>query len=481
MAGELPAAPVPEAVPQAPVAPFLGNVWAQNFEDVNGRPPSQADFMPAAAAGPGSIQPPPPVPFMPSHGEAPPPVDPVMFASHAPADWSPPQFQQAAGAMRSPMSGIAGEIGQVQKFGERAANQQFEADRQRAADTLSATEQYTRQISEQQAARQKAWSQVESEYNNAVKDLQGSRIDANRVWSSKSTGDKVGAMVGMVLSGIGSGVTGQPNLAVQLLQKQIDNDIDAQKAEMGKKTNLVSMMFQKFGNVDAADAAARLYLGANLEAQLKSAAARAGTPEAMAKMNATLAGIHQNLLPLKMQLAQFQFSMSLMQQGGGLPGNYIPTSSAPPMLSAPSLEGVAKQRQELMERTIPGPGGKLLVAYDSASAQKARDRLSGAAGFEDALGKLQTFGGNKVVPFSTDNANYKRLLKGAAVEYSRMMKGGIPTEGEVEEAEKVLVGPIESAIRGKASWQPVADILHGQRGSIWSTYAGLPAVQTRAR
>ena len=46
---------------------------------------------------------------------------------------------------------------------------------------------------------------------------------------SKALGNKLLAGIGLALSGIGSGLTGQPNLAMDMLQKTIDRSIEAQK------------------------------------------------------------------------------------------------------------------------------------------------------------------------------------------------------------------------------------------------------------
>ena len=52
---------------------------------------------------------------------------------------------------------------------------------------------------------------------------------------SRALGNKLLAGIGLVLSGIGSGLTGQPNLAMEMLQKTIDRSIDAQKQTFANK------------------------------------------------------------------------------------------------------------------------------------------------------------------------------------------------------------------------------------------------------
>jgi hypothetical protein len=56
-----------------------------------------------------------------------------------------------------------------------------------------------------------------------------SKIDPQRMLHNMNTGGKILTGIGMILSGMGSGTTGQPNLAMGVLNKAIDADIDAQK------------------------------------------------------------------------------------------------------------------------------------------------------------------------------------------------------------------------------------------------------------
>ena len=74
------------------------------------------------------------------------------------------------------------------------------------------------------AERQKKLQDQIIEEDNELKS-----IDPDRFWNDKSTGQKVMATIGLILGGIGSGLTGQPNAALQVLQNQIDKDIESQK------------------------------------------------------------------------------------------------------------------------------------------------------------------------------------------------------------------------------------------------------------
>lgn len=66
-------------------------------------------------------------------------------------------------------------------------------------------------------------------------------IDPNRFWNDKSTGSKVASIFGMLLSGIGAGLSGQKNFAIEALDRAVDKDIDAQKNDQSKSLNAWKM------------------------------------------------------------------------------------------------------------------------------------------------------------------------------------------------------------------------------------------------
>lgn len=67
------------------------------------------------------------------------------------------------------------------------------------------------------------------------------QIDPERYWNNKSTGSKITAGLGLLLSGMGSGATGQTNLAYDHIKDSINKDIEAQKADQSKNMNLWKM------------------------------------------------------------------------------------------------------------------------------------------------------------------------------------------------------------------------------------------------
>ena len=61
------------------------------------------------------------------------------------------------------------------------------------------------------------------------------------LFANESTLDQIGTVFGLLLGGIGSGLTGQPNAALMKMNKIIENDLDAQKATVSNKMNFLKL------------------------------------------------------------------------------------------------------------------------------------------------------------------------------------------------------------------------------------------------
>ena len=69
---------------------------------------------------------------------------------------------------------------------------------------------------------------------------QAAQIDPDNYVKNMGVGQKTITALGMALSGIGSGLTGQPNLAFQALQTNINRDIAAQQQNFMNQSNILS-------------------------------------------------------------------------------------------------------------------------------------------------------------------------------------------------------------------------------------------------
>lgn len=148
---------------------------------------------------------------------------------------------------------------------EMAINQASMKERQPILDAMEATMKLT-QANLQEKMRQ---------YDQLAQDIASNKIDPQHYWSTRDSNAKMRAGIGILLSGL-SGA--KNNMAMEVIQKNIDRDIDAQKANLGKKQTLLADNLKIQGNIIAAEAATRAQYEAVLQGKLAQVAAKLGNP-----------------------------------------------------------------------------------------------------------------------------------------------------------------------------------------------------------
>ncbi len=112
---------------------------------------------------------------------------------------------------------------------DRAAAMDFAAKREKASlDNLNAIKSNVDAHVAADAATQKQSDAILAE---AIR-LGATKVDPDRWWGSRNTGQKIAGILAAVLGGLVSGRTGGPNQGLQMIQQAIDRDIDAQKADL---------------------------------------------------------------------------------------------------------------------------------------------------------------------------------------------------------------------------------------------------------
>ncbi len=66
--------------------------------------------------------------------------------------------------------------------------------------------------------------------------------------ADKHTLGRIGTMFGMLLGGIGSGLSGQPNILMGMMDKEIDRDLDAQQKSKSNAQNLYNLASQRISS-----------------------------------------------------------------------------------------------------------------------------------------------------------------------------------------------------------------------------------------
>jgi hypothetical protein len=308
-----------------------------------------------------------------------------------------------------------------------------------AAKAKFAGEELNRQAidrNHQEDLRQQALGEVTAEGDRLRKDILDSKIDPHRLWNSKGGGEQAMSLVGILLSGIGSGLTKQPNLALEVINKAIERDINAQTADLGKKENALASLHQKYGNLQMAQQALRISQGEVYKMKLDAGLAQLGEGAEKAKGALMAAQAGTALAQMKDQFAQqlgmmrYQLSMVQSMTGGGGQGySYGAGNSPVPKKWGP--EGSMEAAREAQGQTFHLPNGEKALASSPKAAEDAKPIMRAAGAFQEVLGRLRSG--------SLGPVEVARETDAARAELAILIGNGQAT-GETQEQAKNIVG-----------------------------------------
>ena len=308
-----------------------------------------------------------------------------------------PQFQMPTAASVNPLTALASapqvapvvEAPQAPSMPKTEQPQQAAPEQQGAvpANPLMAEANIQGKIARDQAAEYKAAAErqqaVEVEYNNRLTNLDAERnsivksindnpIDAQRYMGSMGTGGKISTAIGLILGGIGGGLQGgRPNVALEFLQKNIDNDIREQEANKRSKENLLAHLERQYGNEGTAKAMLQSTLQTQLANKVNEAALKSGDKLAMARAQQVTQQLMSAANAPLMEAAKEQTFNAALQSGKDF-------SELSPHMSE-------KQRS----RAVPGMG----LARDEMSARKLNEEIIPAyQGSKLGIQELKNFG-----------------------------------------------------------------------------------------
>lgn len=161
-------------------------------------------------------------------------------------------------------------------------------------------------IADQKALEKSAHEQyntIVGELKQVTEDIKAGHIDPSRVWDNKSSMGKVSTAIGIMLSGIGSGLSGQSNMAMDVLNKEIDRDIDAQKANISNKNNMLHALSQQMGDLRQGTEMLRAIKLGVVADEMRLAAAKTNDPMAKATMLKSIGDLQMKAAEITSKLA----------------------------------------------------------------------------------------------------------------------------------------------------------------------------------
>jgi len=219
------------------------------------------------------------------------------------------------GAFKMMESGIANKAA--------AEAQGFQAQQQAIQDNMEQMRQFN------MTSQQEAWNK-RVELDNMMDEMKSQKIDPNRLWASRDRGSRVLAGLSLILGGIGAGLTHGPNLALEQMNRLVDQDIDAQKTDINNKHTLYNMNLKRYGDQLMADQSTRLQMNQMMQFQVQAAMAKANSAGAMAAGQQMLGQLKMQQADTAMKFGVLMAKHKIMGAGTGEGG--IPVVAEPAQL-----------------------------------------------------------------------------------------------------------------------------------------------------
>jgi hypothetical protein len=270
-------------------------------------------------------------------------------------------------------------------------------------------------------------AELEAQYDTARKEAAGEKVNPDQWWSSRNGGQKGMMLLAVALGGFNEGFTrGRlKNTALQIMNREIDRDIDAQKSNIAKKRGERQEMLGIMGNLQgrikderAVEMNTRIMLQQDMGRRMQQAAMKVQDPILRGQMMMASAAIQEDTLVKKNQAYMSRQATT------------VKTSS---WRQAPN---------PLMRAAAAGkvPPSKFLEAFASA-----RD---GYQLFSKAAGKLKDLGGygyiSRYMP-GTESARIRdNYLVPLAVSLRKMRETGVMTEPDFQRYKRILDSPFAS-------------------------------------
>lgn len=166
----------------------------------------------------------------------------------------------------------------------RSANE-MEADlaTQRAAREAEIAEARVRAMDEARAEFQAQRAENQARIDGMRADIMGAKIEPDRLFANMSTGQRVSAAIGLILGGIGQGLSGSGANAAQVaLDKAVERDLESQRADLGNKKSLLSFYVDQGKDIETAYGLAKADALDIAAAKMQSLAAKLGGSQAAA-------------------------------------------------------------------------------------------------------------------------------------------------------------------------------------------------------
>lgn len=262
------------------------------------------------------------------------------------------------------------------------------------------------------------------------------------LFAKKDTLGKIGTMFGLLLGGAGSGLTGQPNALLGMMNNEITNDLDAQQKSASNQQNFLKINQQNLMNQAQAknikaEADTRAYALSKVQMnyaalhklvqdtqKLPPGPQKDQAMQTLAMMNQAVQSENFNVLDRAATGAAFYQTMFGNQGSGEMPEQQFQQKVQKMKTLGPQAEKIATDLEEKHYPGIPGQASAPLSGDD-------RVQIHSGVAFDRSLNNFRQWAKTHSGDLSPSDINYGHALaadlQGA---YRQATHGGVYKEGE---------------------------------------------------
>lgn len=324
---------------------------------------------------------------------------------------------------------------------KNAINELGRIEEARSAEESAAIKQSSKDVQKQMAdnlkmdtERRKYFDTEFSKLQTAESDLAGKKVDPDRFWANKSTGQKVLAGIALILGGFGAAKTGENN-AVKVITDAINKDVDQQRWDIGaakdqlvQKRGILGDMMGLFKDERIARDAAVLQGIQLTKMNIEAMAARSRGAEGRQRAAIAVAQLDEKGIELKEKIKK----------------NVLRNATLVAMQSGASFDPGMMDPED-RKLAVGLPGKRFYgIAYDDTTARKIREKVGEVETGREALDKLISIAeksrGQKLSPEL--NAQVQTLLGMVKGKLKTQLVGpGAVSDGEWKRIDQVIADP----------------------------------------
>jgi hypothetical protein len=318
--------------------------------------------------------------------------------------------------------------------GIQKAQEEASFMRERAAQQ----EQILIEQQQKEAQRQEQIKQQELKAQQTLDEFSNTKIDPNRYWSQKGTGEKIVAGIAIALGALGQGLTkSNNNQALDIITGQIDRDIEAQKMEiLGKREtaqgqrSLLQEMRARFDDERVAEQMTRVLSLDQARTKLDEIASKSKSEEVKANQQ-----LLSGQLEEKRTQAMIQLNKAIAESPEGQMRMQQVQSQKMEALAKGTINPESLTEKE-RERYVEGLG----VANTAKEAEDLKTSLEEFKSFDTLMGKIieerKSTGGEA---FNTTAARQQKARAAQAIlAIKNMEKLGALDRGALEVAGAII-------------------------------------------